>query len=67
MTQEALIVGNAPVSSFIAASLRLSLNPDDSLSRAVYNHYLGRPFDRPLDDSERDFFRSVRLLSLIHI
>ena len=63
MTQEALIVGNAPVSSFIAAALRLSLNPDDSLSRAVYNHYLGRPFDRPLDDSERDFFRSVRLLS----
>ena len=63
MTQEALIVGNAPVSSFIAAALRLALNPDDSLSRAVYNHYLGRPFDRPLDDSERDFFRSVRLLS----
>ncbi|MFR7603669.1 MAG: hypothetical protein ACLUYV_08275 [Alistipes shahii] len=55
MTQEALIVGNAPVSSFIAAALRLALNPDDSLSRAVYNHYLGRPFDRPLDDSERDF------------
>ena len=27
MTQEALIVGNAPVSSFIAAALRLSLNP----------------------------------------
>ena len=63
MTQEALIVGNAPVSSFIAAALRLALNPDDSLLRAVYNHYLGRPFDRPLDDSERDFFRSVRLLS----
>ena len=57
MTQEALSVGNAPVSSFIAAALRLALNPDDSLSRAVYNHYLGRPFDRPLDDSERDFFR----------
>ena len=63
MTQEALIVGNAPVSSFIAAALRLALNPDDSLSRAVYNHYLGRPFDRPLDDSQRDLFRSVRLLS----
>ena len=63
MTQEALIVGNAPVSSFIAAALRLALNPDDSLSRAVYNHYLGHPFDRPLDAPERDFFRSVRLLS----
>ena len=63
MTQEALIVGNAPVSSFIASALRLSLNPDDSLSRAVYNHYLGRPFDRALSDGERTFFRSIRLLS----
>ena len=56
-------MGNAPVSSFIAASLRLSLNPDDSLSRAVYNHYLGRGFARPLSDDERTFFRSIRLLS----
>ena len=63
MTQEALIVGNAPVSSFIAAALRLSLNPDDSLNRAVYNHYLGRGFDRALTDDERTFFRSIRLLS----
>ena len=63
MTQEALIVGNAPVSSFIAAALRLALNPDDSLSRAVYNHYLGHAFDRTLTDGERDFFRSIRLLS----
>ena len=63
MTQEALVVGNAPVSSFIAAALRLSLNPDDSLNRAVYNHYLGRGFDRPLSDDERTFFRSIRLLS----
>ena len=63
MTQEALIVGNAPVSSFIAAALRLALNPDDSLSRAVYNHYLGHAFDRTLTDDERSFFRSIRLLS----
>lgn len=63
MTQEALVVGNAPVSSFIAAALRLSLNPDDSLNRAVYNHYLGRGFDSPLSDDERTFFRSIRLLS----
>ena len=63
MTQEALIVGNAPVSSFIAAALRLALNPDDSLSRAVYNHYLGHAFDRALADGEREFFRSIRLLS----
>ena len=63
MTQEALVVGNAPAASFIAAALRLALNPDDTLHRAVYNHYLGRAFDRPLDDEERTFFRSIRLLS----
>ena len=63
MTQEALIIGNAPVSSFIIASLRLALNPDDALPRALFNQGLGHPFDRPLSESERLFFRSIRLLS----
>lgn len=63
MTQEALVVGNAPVSSFVTAALRLALNSGDKLSRAIYNRYLGRDFDRPLSDTERAFFRSVRLLS----
>ncbi len=63
MTQEALIIGNAPVSSFIAATLRLALNTEDSLSRAVFNHYLARAFDSPLSDGEIAFFRSIRLLS----
>ena len=63
MTQEALIVGNAPVSAFIAAALRLALNPDESLARAQFNHYLRRDFDRPLSDPENEFFRSIRLLA----
>ena len=63
MTQEALVIGNAPISSFIAAALRLALNPGESLSRALFNHYLGRAFDAPLSDREADFFRSIRLLS----
>ena len=63
MTQEALIVGSAPISSFVAAALRLALNTDDRLSRAVCNHYLGRPFDAPLSDDEREFFHSIRLES----
>ncbi len=63
MTQEALVVGNAPVASFIAAAFRLALNPDDSMHRALYNHYLGRAFDAPLAGDERDFFRAIRLLS----
>lgn len=65
MTQEALVVGNAPVCAFIAATMRLSLNPDDTMSRAVYNGYLGgRAFNAPLTDEERLFCRSVRLRSL---
>lgn len=63
MTQEALVIGKAPVSGFIAASLRLAVDPDDSLSRAVRNRYLGRPFDEPLGEAEEAFFRSIRLLS----
>lgn len=63
MTQEALVIGNAPVASFVAAALRLALNPDDTLNRAIYNRYLGHAFDRPLTDEARVFFRSLRLLS----
>ena len=63
MTQEALVIGNAPVATFVAAALRLALNPDDSLSRAIYNRYLGHPFDRRFSDGERSFFRSIRLFS----
>ena len=63
MTQEALVIGKAPVSSFIAAHLRLALNPGDTLSRAIFNRYLGRPFDRELSDDELAFLRSIRLLS----
>ncbi len=63
MTQEALIVGKAPVSSFVTAALRLALNADDSLQRALYNRYLGRDFDAELPADEERFFRSIRLLS----
>ena len=63
MTQEALIVGKAPVSSFVTAAMQLALNAGDSLSRALYNRYLGRPFDAPLPEDDREFFRTLRLLS----
>lgn len=63
MTREALIVGNAPVAGFLIAALRLTVNPDDSLNRAIYNRYLGRPFGAALPDDERDFCRALRLLS----
>ena len=63
MTQEALIIGKAPVSSFVAAALRLCVDGGDSSARAIYNRYLGRPFDAPLDGAQQAFFRAARLLS----
>ncbi len=66
MTQEALIVSYAPVSNFIIATLHLSINIDDALQRAIYNHFLGREYiDTPLSDHEREYLRSIRMLSPI--
>ena len=51
MTQEALIVGTAPISSFVIACLKLAMNPADSLSRAIYNHFSAKPsFDAELTE-----------------
>ncbi len=63
MTQEALVIGSAPVSGFIAAAMALTINPDDKLNRAVYNRFLDRPFEQALDDDERQFFISLSILS----
>lgn len=63
MTQEALIVSKAPVGTFITAAMQLALNAGDTLSRALYNRYLGRPFDAPLPEEDQNFFRTLRLLS----
>lgn len=62
MTQEALLVGRAPVCAFVAAALRLAVKPADPMSEAVYNGYLGRPYDAPLPEEESEFCRGIRLL-----
>lgn len=63
MTQEALIIGAAPVNTFLTAALRLALNPNEAMARALYNQYLERPFDAPLSEEERRFFHTLRLIS----
>ncbi len=63
MTQEALVIGSAPVCSFVAAALRQALNPDDGISRAICNQFLGRDFDALWSDEELAFFHSLQLLS----
>ncbi|MFI3280341.1 MAG: UvrD-helicase domain-containing protein [Rikenellaceae bacterium] len=64
MTQEALVVGLAPVSQFIVAVLTLAVNQEDSIQRAIYNRFLGdRGFDAPLSKSDCEFIQSIRMLS----
>ena len=64
MTQEALIIGSAPVAKFITAALSLALNPDDRINRALFRRFGGfDAIDAPLTDDETAFFRSIRMLS----
>ncbi|MFI3247505.1 MAG: UvrD-helicase domain-containing protein [Rikenellaceae bacterium] len=66
MTQQALIVGYAPVSQFIIAVLRLALNPDDTLQRAIYNKFLKRShLDNPIEDRELKLLSSIRMFAPI--
>ena len=60
MTRDALVIGTAPICQFIASAFRLSLNPEETLTRAQYNHFLGRPFDAQPDEEELLFITSLR-------
>ncbi|MFR9503157.1 MAG: UvrD-helicase domain-containing protein [Rikenellaceae bacterium] len=64
MTQEALVVGLAPISQFVVSALMLSVNEEDSIQHAIYNRFLGdRAFNAPLSEQERDQLHAIRLLS----
>ncbi len=68
MTQEALVVGYAPVSSFIIAVMRLSMNPKERLQRAIYNQFLGREYaDSEIPTEELEMLSQLRLYSLIEV
>lgn len=53
MTQDALVVGSASVSSFVIALMRLSQNGDDAISRVEVNAYLGRDYDAELTSRDK--------------
>ncbi len=66
MTQQALIVGYAPVSRFVIAVMQLAITPKDKLQLAKYNRFLKRPHvDTPLSESELSLLMRVRLHSPI--
>lgn len=64
MTQEALIIGSAPVAKFITAVLALAINPANEIERAMFRRYGEfESIDMPLTDEEKAFLRSIRTLS----
>ncbi len=63
MTQDSLVIGSSPITAFVTAAFQLSVDPGDSIRRALYNRYLGdRAIDAPLPDEELQFLLSLRLL-----
>lgn len=63
MTQDSLVIGSSPITAFVTAAFQLSVDPEDSIRRALYNRYIGdRPLDAPLPDEELSFLLSLRLL-----
>jgi ATP-dependent exoDNAse (exonuclease V) beta subunit len=63
VTQEALTVGSAAISRFIIACLSLAADRADTVSRAIYNNWSGRPFGEPLTADDTDFFDSLAAMS----
>lgn len=63
MTQEALLIGKAPISRFIASVMQLSLTPKERIHRAVVNQYLNRPLSEPFSEEEQQFIATLKLYS----
>lgn len=63
MTQDSLIIGKAPISNFIIALMSLSQNQDDSISRAIVNDYLHRPYDTLLSEEEQQELTRISQLT----
>ena len=64
VTQQALVIGTFPVVRFLIACFRLAVNIHDPISRAFYKKWLGKGVGEELSESETNFIRSLRLVSL---
>lgn len=64
VTQEALQIGSSSVVGFIVAVFRLVLDLNESISRAIHNQFLDRPFGQDLDPKETEFLHKLRLASI---
>lgn len=52
MTQDSLVLKNAPICQFIIAVMRISQDANDTISRAIVNNYLDRDIDQSLSEQE---------------
>ena len=64
VTQEALTIGKAPVVRFVIACFRLAVNPEDSISRALFLKTLGRLVTEEPAESDQAFIAGLRNLPL---
>ena len=64
ITQEALTISNSPAIRFITACMKMAVDANDSISRAIYNKYLGRKAYEELRQDEKSFMETVRMSSL---
>lgn len=62
MTQDALRINASPLCGFLLALFHLTADPEDSIRRAIYNRYLKRPFDAPIEAEERQWLQTLKLL-----
>jgi len=62
MTQDALLIRSSPLCGFLLALFHLTVDPDDSIRRAVCNRFLGRAFDAPLQEEELRWLQGLKLL-----
>ena len=62
-TADALTIENCDVADFIIATLRLTVNINDSVQRGVYNRFLGNRYDHTFSDEECEFLKRISHLS----
>lgn len=63
VTQDALVLGKAPVVNFIVACMKLACNRTDAISRTIYNRARGNRLSAELSDDDNVFLGRLALMS----
>lgn len=63
ITQDALIISKSSVVNFVISCLYLSRNANDDINKAIYNRFLGEPFEAAISESNTLFLNEIKLKS----